>query len=1250
MGRYYLLLYTSKAGFDEKGEFLQSHCIIQDISERKRLENALLESEERFRHIVMCTSDFVWEVDIYGRYTYCSGNIEKILGYTPNEIIGRTPFDLMTLEQRETNRDTFRIIYNQTGKLEDFENWNLHKDGRKVCLLTNGYPFFDKEGNLLGYRGIDKDITERKLFELALRDSEENYRTVTENAYNLIALIDLTGRYLFCNHAFYEILGFNPDEVIGHSCFNFINSEDKDSTVRFFYDSLNNGLGEVQFRLRLSCKDGSIKWVDQRAKLILDRENQPEKILLIAQDITERKRIEDALWDSEVKLRIMISNITDVIAIIDSDGIIKYISPNIERWFGWRPEEVFSRPTWENIHPDNLEKSRCTFMKVLNEPDSVGNCECRYKCKDGTYKWIEAYSVNLINDPAIQGILLNYHDITDRKNTEVALLESQHFTERILESTPSLIYIYDISEDRNIYSNREVADFLGYSPEQVQAFGSSLFDNILHPEDAAAVANHHSRFASMIAGEISEIEYRMKNADGQWHWLKSRDVLFSQSGSGSNIQILGTAEDITDRKQAVEALQESERRYQTLANISPVGIFRTDTTGSTTYVNPSWCEISGLSFDEALGYGWLDAVHPEDRIKIERGWQEDNQALKPSKAEYRFLHSDGTTSWVIGIAVPEINAENQVTGYVGAIADITYRIEAEEALRESEERYRTMVQILPDGITIHTDGIIVYANDSANKIMKVNSRKPPIGRSIYDFIHPDFREITRKRIQRSVDKQKTIEPIEQVFLTHDGKPITVLVTATSFKYLGKKSVLTVFTDISERKLAEETLKQSEAFINAVLDNLPIGVAVNSVDSSVKFNYINNNFIKFYRTTIEALSKPNGFWKAVYHEKAFRELMRKKVTADCATGDVHRMYWEDIPITRKGEETTYITARNIPIPNDNLMISVVWDVTERKRAEELLKESESKFRGYIENAPDGIFIADCDGYLLDVNTAACDQLGYSRDELLKMHSSQLAPQDQFIKGKESYDVLKSEEKISDEFKFLRKEGSIFYGLLSAVKLSENQFLCFFKNIDDIKHTQRELIKAKEQAEESDRLKSAFLANMSHEIRTPMNGIIGFSKLLTEPDLTKEERIEYASVLNNSCYRLLNTVNDVLDISKIDAGQMEIRERDFNLGKLMHELYKLHIKNFILKSILLKLSIEPDLQYIQICSDDQKIYQILNNLLSNAYKFTQRGQVDFGCRLKTIHKKNRFIEFYVEDTGIGISKERQKFILAGSIKRI
>ncbi len=195
----------------------------------------------------------------------------------------------------------------------------------------------------------------------------------------------------------------------------------------------------------------------------------------------------------------------------------------------------------------------------------------------------------------------------------------------------------------------------------------------------------------------------------------------------------------------------------------------------------------------------------------------------------------------------------------------------------------------------------------------------------------------------------------------------------------------------------------------------------------------------------------------------------------------------------------------------------------------------------------------------------------------------------------------------------------------------------QDITEIKVKEAELLQAKERAEESDRLKSAFLANMSHEIRTPLNGILGFSQLITADDSTTEKRNFYGEIIKNSCDQLLNVINDIIDISKIEANQIEMKLTPVNINYILEKIISIHFENITHRNLILHKNFALSDQECLFVCDETKLYQILNNLLSNAIKFTEQGSIDIGYMIK-----NPFIEFYVKDTGVGINKEDQQII--------
>ncbi len=239
--------------------------------------------------------------------------------------------------------------------------------------------------------------------------------------------------------------------------------------------------------------------------------------------------------------------------------------------------------------------------------------------------------------------------------------------------------------------------------------------------------------------------------------------------------------------------------------------------------------------------------------------------------------------------------------------------------------------------------------------------------------------------QRVVRGEAPAYRMEKRYLRKDGSETWVNVNVTVIRDAAGRPVRTMaaIEDISERKRAEHALSESEAFTRVILDNLPVGIAVNSVDPAVTFSYLNDNFLRFYRTSRERLAGADTFWAAVYEDPELRESTRSKVLDDCASGDPARMHWQDIPITRRGEETSFVSARNIPVPGKALMISTVWDVTERKRAEQALSASETRYRRLFESAKDGILILDADtGMILDGNPYLTEMLGLSHDHLLE----------------------------------------------------------------------------------------------------------------------------------------------------------------------------------------------------------------------------------------------------------------------------
>ncbi|WP_321417349.1 PAS domain S-box protein [uncultured Methanomethylovorans sp.] len=334
----------------------------------------------------------------------------------------------------------------------------------------------------------------------------------------------------------------------------------------------------------------------------------------------------------------------------------------------------------------------------------------------------------------------------------------------------------------------------------------------------------------------------------------------------------------------------------------------------------------------------------------------------------------------------------------------------------------------------------------------------------------------------------------------------------------------------------------------------------------------------------------------------------------------------------------VFSSTIKMKNKELLHSIVHDITNRKQVEKALQESEQKLRSYVQNAPHGIFITDANADFLEVNKAACMFTGYSEDELTGMSFNDIITQECRKKAYNNFIALKSNGFSSAELSFVHKDDTVCWLGIDACKLSENNYLVFASDITQKKKAEYSLINAKMMAEENNRMKSEFLANMSHELRTPLTAIIGFSDLLNTQhygELNKKQS-EFVNHIYNSGHHLLDVINDVLDLSKIEAGKMELECDHFYVIEVLEEVQKSLFPMASRKGI--EISISKNNNELELFADRLKFKQIMYNLLNNAIKFTP----DNGMISVIVKSIGKTIEVSVSDTGIGIPENMHEDI--------
>ncbi|MCX6221613.1 MAG: response regulator [Bacteroidia bacterium] len=352
--------------------------------------------------------------------------------------------------------------------------------------------------------------------------------------------------------------------------------------------------------------------------------------------------------------------------------------------------------------------------------------------------------------------------------------------------------------------------------------------------------------------------------------------------------------------------------------------------------------------------------------------------------------------------------------------------------------------------------------------------------------------------------------------------------------------------------------------------------------------------------------------------------------------------EDVAVeAMKGGANDYIMKNNLQrlLPAIDRELRESGNRAERKRAEEELRILSRA----VEQSPASIIITDTEGKIKYVNSKFTEITGYTPNEVLgqnpRILKSGEMSQDYY---KEMWQSIALGNEWFGEFHNKKKNGELYWELVSISPIFDTtgiitHFLAVKEDITSRKQTEQELINAKEKAEESERLKTAFLTNMSHEIRTPMNGILGFAELLKEPNLSGAEQQEYINIIGKSGVRMLNIINNIVDISKIEAGLMDVHMKESNVNEQIECIYTFFKPEVEDKGMKLFYKNDLPTKEAIIGTDTEKVYSILTNLVKNAIKYTEEGSIEFGYV-----KKGDDLEFYVKDTGIGIPKERQDAI--------
>jgi len=562
---------------------------------------------------------------------------------------------------------------------------------------------------------------------------------------------------------------------------------------------------------------------------------------------------------------------------------------------------------------------------------------------------------------------------------------------------------------------------------------------------------------------------------------------------------------------------------------------------------------------------------------------------------------------------------------------IIERKKAEKALKKSEQDYRELFESAHDAILI--------IEPEKEVVLDVNKRACQIyGFDRSEFIGTSLKEISKdvsrgeNHIKLTLDKG-CYHHFETIQYRKDRTEMLLEINASVVNYKDQRAILSINRDITDRKRAEEIFRIKDWALRSSINAFVLA------DPEGNLTYVNPSFLKLweYDNESEVLGRSVvSFWQREEKAMEVTESIRDKGS------------WIGTLVAKRKNDSTFDALLSASMVPDDAgkpicMMASFMDITERKRVEQSLRESEEKFRMVSEQSPNMVFI-NKQGRVVYANKKCEEIMGYTREEFYSPGFDFLT-----IISQESKDLiktnfcthLKGEEVSPVEYTLVTKDGKRIEAILTTRLIKyegENAILGTVTDITERKRAEEILKKAKEEAEEANRIKSEFLANMSHEIRTPMNAIIGMTDLTLDTELTDEQR-DYLNTVKEGAGALMALLNDILDLSKIEADKIELEKINFDLRLTVEGVVDTLASKASTRGLELTCMIHHQVPSL-LCGDPGRLRQILVNLLENAIKFTEEGEVSVRVELKNETEDRAELLFSVKDTGIGIPRDKQK----------
>jgi len=810
---------------DDESRLSGAVHVISDITERKKAEEKLKKSEEKYRDLVNSISDLLLEVDLKGKFTYASPQLHDMFGFTFDEIRGKRIHKFIHPEDLPRVAKILKEGFETRSNLS-VEYRTLHKDGHYVYASAKG-AYMDNGR----FYGVVRDISETKLAEQKLKESEEKYRLISENAYDLIGIVNTKLKYEYINEqAFKRDLGYTKNDIIGKSALQFIHPEDLELTAKIFKDGFQTGYGAAE--LRFKHKDGHWIWIDAKGRTYIDSSGEL-KALVLSRNISERKKAEQKLKESEKRYRLITENANDLIVIVNENLEFEWRNENVHKKLrGFTENDRIGKNALKSIHPDDLDMAIKTFKKSFEVGEGTGIV--RSQNKEGNYDWLEIRGKRFTDKDGKEKALLISRIITERILAEQKLKESEKRYRLITDNSKEAVFIMDMNL-KQTFASPASFEMLGYTPEELMGMSTQKTTT---PASIRVLAELYKEELAIEKQEDKDLTRSRRVEIQQIH--KNGNIIdveismtFLRDDDNKAIGIIGLSRNISARKKAERKLKESEERYRLISENAKDIIWTVDMNLKFTYISPTCIKLLGYTDEESINLGFHKFTTPDsikvlieafkEEMELEKRGTENKDRVR--KIEIQQVHKNGTIV-DIELIITWLRDENDKgIGLIGITRDISERKEAERKLKESEKKYRKAYK----RANYYKD---LFAHDINNILHTINSSAELIKYYLSDSEKKKdvnaISQIITKQVMRGaklITNIHTLSNLEDQDLSVEPIKINNLLK-NSIEYIQKVYIAREI-DIQINSLNEDFTVQANFLVQQAFDNI--------LNNAVKYN-------------------------------------------------------------------------------------------------------------------------------------------------------------------------------------------------------------------------------------------------------------------------------------------------------------------------------------------------------------------------------------------------------------------------------